>query len=47
MRRQPLCVILCGLPEKGRREIEEMVDEIKERDREERQTEMKLMKQKK
>ena len=31
-----LWVILCRLPEKGRREIEEMVEEIKERDREER-----------
>ena len=31
-----LWVILCGLPEKGRKEIEEIVEEIKERDREER-----------
>ena len=34
--RQPLWVILCRLPEKGRKEIEEMVEEMKERDREER-----------
>ena len=33
---QPLWVILCCLPEKGRREIEETVEEIKERDRGER-----------
>ena len=31
--RQLLCVILCHLPEKGRREIEEIVEEMKERDR--------------
>ena len=30
---QPLWVILCHLPEKGRREIEETVEEMKERDR--------------
>ena len=35
MTRQPLWVILCHLPEKGRREIEEIV-EMKERDRGER-----------
>ena len=29
-------VILCHLPEKGRRKIEEIVDEMKERDRGER-----------
>ena len=34
--RQPLRVILCRLPEKGRKEIEERVEEMKERDREER-----------
>ena len=34
--RQPSWVILCRLPEKGRREIEETVEEMKERDREER-----------
>ena len=34
--RQPLWVILCRLPEKGRKVIEEIVEEIKERDREER-----------
>ena len=33
---QPLWVILCHLPEKGRKEIEEIVEEMKERDREER-----------
>ena len=32
---QPLLVILCGLPEKGRREIE-IVEKMKERDRGER-----------
>ena len=30
---QPLWVILCRLPEKGRKEIEEIVEEMKERDR--------------
>ena len=30
---QPLCIILCRLPQKGRKE---MVEEMKERDREER-----------
>ena len=45
--RQPLRVILCRLPEKGRKEIEETVEEIKERDREERGTGMKVKKQKK
>ena len=44
---QPLRVILCGLPEKGRKEIEERVEEMKERDREERGTGMKVKKQKK
>ena len=34
--RQPLWVILCHLQEKGRREIEEIVEEMKERDRGER-----------
>ena len=29
---QPLWVILCRLPEKGRKEIEEIVEEMKERD---------------
>ena len=33
MTRQPLWVILCSLPEKGRREIEEIVEKMKERDR--------------
>ena len=36
---QPLWVILCCLPEKGRREIEETVEEMKERDRGERKNE--------
>ena len=45
--RQPMRVILCRLPEKGRKEIEERVEEIKERDREERGTGMKVKKQKK
>ena len=39
-------VILCLLPEKGRKEIEEMVEEMKERDREETGTGMKVKKQK-
>ena len=47
MTRQPLRVILCRLPEKGRKEIEERVEEMKERDREERGTGMKVKKQKK
>ena len=34
--RQPLSVILCHLPEKGRREIEEIVEEMKARDRRDR-----------
>ena len=45
--RQPLWVILCRFPEKGRKEIEEIVEEMKQRDREERRTEMKVKKQKK
>ena len=45
--RQPLRVILCRLPEKGRKEIEETVEEMKKRDREERGTGMKVKKQKK
>ena len=44
---QPLGVILCHLPEKGRKEIEEIVEEMKERDREERGTGLKVKKQKK
>ena len=35
---QPLWVILCCLPEKGRKGIEEIVGEMTERDREERGT---------
>ena len=45
--RQPLRVILCRLSEKWRKEIEEIVEEMKERDREERGTGMKVKKQKK
>ena len=45
--RQPLWVILCRLPEKGRRVIEEIVEEMKERNREERGTGMKVKKQNK
>ena len=41
---QPLWVILCCLPEKGRKDIEE---EMKERDKEETKTGMKVKKQKK
>ena len=44
---QTLWVILCCLPEKGRKEIEEIVEEMKERDREESETGMKVKKQKK
>ena len=47
MTHQPFWVILCRLPEKGRKEIEEIVEEMKERDREERRTGMKVKKQKK
>ena len=46
MARQPLGVILCRLPEKGRKEIEEIVEEMKEIDREGRGTGMKVKKQK-
>ena len=45
--RQPLWVILCRLPEKGRKEIEEIVEEMKETIREEIGTGMKVKKQKK
>ena len=45
--RQPLWVILCRLPEKGRKEIEEIVEEMKETIREETGTGMKVKKQKK
>ena len=38
---QSLWVILCRLPEKGRKEIEEIVEEMKKKDREERGTAMK------
>ena len=33
MTHQSLWVILCRLPEKGRKEIDEIVEEMKERDR--------------
>ena len=42
---QPLWVILCCLPEKRRRAIEEVVEEMKETDRGERK--MKVKKQRK
>ena len=42
-----LCVILCRFPDKGRKVIEEIVEEMKERGWEERGTEMKVKKQKK
>ena len=35
--RQPLRVILCRLPEKGRKDIEERVEEMKERKKEEQE----------
>ena len=47
MTHQPFRVILCCLPEKGGKEIEEIVEEMKERDREERETGMRVKKQKK
>ena len=47
MTHQPFWVILCHLPEKGRKDIEEKVEEMKERVREERGTGMKVKKQKK
>ena len=47
MTHQPLWVILCHLPEKGGRKTEEIVEEMKERNREERATGMKVKKQKK
>ena len=40
-----LVAILCRLPEKGRIELEEIVQEIKERDRDETGTGMKDKKQ--
>ena len=43
--RQPLRVILCRLPGKGKKEIAEIVEEMKEKDREERGTGMKVKKQ--
>ena len=45
--RQSLWVILCHPQKKGRKEIEKIVEEMKERDREERGTGMKVKKQKK
>ena len=44
MTHQPLWVILCHLPEKGRKEAEE-IGKMKEWDREERGTGMKVKKQ--
>ena len=37
-----MCVILCRLLEKGRKEIEEIVEEMKERDMEESGTGVKV-----
>ena len=37
--RQPLWIILCRLPEKGRKETEDIAEEMKERNREERKKE--------
>ena len=45
--RQPLWVILCRLPEKGRKEIEKILEEMKGRNTKERGTGMKGKKQKK
>ena len=45
--RQSLWAILCHLPEKGRKKIEETVEEIKERGREKRGTGIKVKKKKK
>ena len=42
---QPLWAILCRLPEKGRRELEEIVNEMKERDSGEGGKRMKVKKQ--
>ena len=44
---QPLWVILCCRQEKGRKESEEIVEEMKENDKEERGSGMKGKKQKK
>ena len=46
MTHQPLWVILCHLPEKGRQETEEIVEEIIKRNSEERGKWMKVKKQK-
>ena len=43
---QLLWVILCRLPEQGRNEIEEILEEVKERDREGTRTGIKHKKQK-
>ena len=47
MTRQPLWVILCHLPEKGRNENEEILEEMLEWNGEERGIQMKVKKQKK
>ena len=44
---QLLWVILCRLPVKGREDTEEIVEEMKERDMEEREIGMKVKKHKK
>ena len=41
MTRQPLWFIWCHLPEKGRKEIEEIVEEMKERNRKKEEQEWK------
>ena len=40
---QPLWVILCRLPERGRKEIEQIEEKMKDRDKEERGTGMKVV----
>ena len=47
MTHQHLWVILCHLPEKGKKDIEEIVEEMKEMNREQSGTGMKVKKQKK
>ena len=45
--RKTLWVIVCRLPEKGRKDIVDIVEEMKEKDGEERGTGMKMKNQKK
>ena len=42
-----MMVILCRFPKKERKKVEEIVEQIKKRDSEERETGMKVKKQKK